>query len=225
MTSSWLLEVLKAIAVIAFNTLAVTWIVMVTTSHLNVSVLQTGSFIFFHFQYTLSGDAELFSPDVDPVDVASLEVLILTSDGPVSVSDIKIVVCCHPKGNDTTKIYDALIQMELNSCNRMLHLCSNVRSLIARFMGPTWGPSGADRTQMGPMWALWTLLSGVVTVATEKMPGVGVTKPIPSVSLFSLFSSIVKAHVSYWISRLYLAGVTAAQLWWHLPNMNVMQRI
>ena len=32
-------------------------------------------------------------------------------------------------------------------------------SLIARFMGPTWGPSGADRTQVGPMLAPWTLLS------------------------------------------------------------------
>ena len=32
-------------------------------------------------------------------------------------------------------------------------------SLIAMFMGPTWGPSGADRTQMDPMWAPWTLLS------------------------------------------------------------------
>ena len=31
---------------------------------------------------------------------------------------------------------------------------------IARFMGPTWGPSGADRTQVGPMLAQWTLLSG-----------------------------------------------------------------
>ena len=26
-------------------------------------------------------------------------------------------------------------------------------------MGPTWGPSGADRTQVGPMLAPWTLLS------------------------------------------------------------------
>ena len=34
-------------------------------------------------------------------------------------------------------------------------------SLIARFMGPTWGPSGADRTQMGSMLAPWTLLSGM----------------------------------------------------------------
>ena len=33
-------------------------------------------------------------------------------------------------------------------------------SLIARLMGPTWGPSGADRTQVGSMLAPWTLLSG-----------------------------------------------------------------
>ena len=33
-------------------------------------------------------------------------------------------------------------------------------TLIARFMGPTWGPSGADKTQVGPMLAPWTLLSG-----------------------------------------------------------------
>ena len=35
-------------------------------------------------------------------------------------------------------------------------------ALIARFMGPTWGPSGADRTQVGPMLAAWTLLSGAL---------------------------------------------------------------
>ena len=32
--------------------------------------------------------------------------------------------------------------------------------LIASFMGSTWGPSGADRTQVGSMLAPWTLLSG-----------------------------------------------------------------
>ena len=31
---------------------------------------------------------------------------------------------------------------------------------IARFMGPTWSPPGAKRTQVGPMLAPWTLLSG-----------------------------------------------------------------
>ena len=33
--------------------------------------------------------------------------------------------------------------------------------LIARFMGPTWGPYGADRTKVGFMLAPWTLLSGM----------------------------------------------------------------
>ena len=33
---------------------------------------------------------------------------------------------------------------------------------IARFMGPTWGPPGSCRPQMGPMLAPWTLLSGLV---------------------------------------------------------------
>ena len=36
--------------------------------------------------------------------------------------------------------------------------CSLI-SLIARFKGPIWDPSGADRSQVGPMLAPWTLLS------------------------------------------------------------------
>ena len=35
-------------------------------------------------------------------------------------------------------------------------------TLIARFIGTTWGPSGADRTQVGPMLAPWTLWSGYI---------------------------------------------------------------
>ena len=35
-----------------------------------------------------------------------------------------------------------------------------VISQIVGFMGTIWGPSGADRTQVGPMLAPWTLLSG-----------------------------------------------------------------
>ena len=34
-------------------------------------------------------------------------------------------------------------------------------SQIAKCMGPTWGPSGSCRPQMGPMSAPWTLLSGM----------------------------------------------------------------
>ena len=52
------------------------------------------------------------------------------------------------------------------------------------------------------------------------MTGMGLTKPICSVLLFSEFFIIVKTHDSYWIWRLYLTGVAAAQLWWHLSNIN-----
>ena len=38
---------------------------------------------------------------------------------------------------------------------------SLIPTLIARFMGPTWGLSGTDRTQVGPMRATWTSLSGL----------------------------------------------------------------
>ena len=55
--------------------------------------------------------------------------------------------------------------------------------------------------------------------------GVGVTKPISSVPLFSEFFSIIKTYVTYWISRLYLTGVAAAQLRWHLSNVNVIRII
>ena len=34
-----------------------------------------------------------------------------------------------------------------------------ITTLIVKIMGRTWGPSGADRTQVGPMLAPWTVLS------------------------------------------------------------------
>ena len=37
----------------------------------------------------------------------------------------------------------------------------SVTSQITKFMGPTWGPAGSCRPQMGPMLAPWVLLSGM----------------------------------------------------------------
>ena len=34
------------------------------------------------------------------------------------------------------------------------------KTQMVRFMGPTWGPPGSCRPQMGPILASWTLLSG-----------------------------------------------------------------
>ena len=39
---------------------------------------------------------------------------------------------------------------------------------IAKFMGPTWGPSGADRTQVGPMLAPWTFVQQLVQVNNKE---------------------------------------------------------
>ena len=41
-------------------------------------------------------------------------------------------------------------------------------NLMARFMGPAWGPYGADRTLVGPMLAPWTLLSGDIPLTGDK---------------------------------------------------------
>ena len=52
---------------------------------------------------------------------------------------------------------------QLESTNWMIgrHIDNaGIWTLIAWFMGPTWGPSGADMTQVGPMLTPWTLLSG-----------------------------------------------------------------
>ena len=56
-------------------------------------------------------------------------------------------------------------------------------------------------------------------------PGVEVTKPNSPVPLFSEIFSTIKTRVRYWISPLYLAGVAAAHLRWHLSNMNVIRRV
>ena len=40
----------------------------------------------------------------------------------------------------------------------------NKSSPITSFMGSTWGPPGAVRTQVGSVLATWTLLSGLVTL-------------------------------------------------------------
>ena len=51
----------------------------------------------------------------------------------------------------------------LSSPNLLLYKFTSEAPEIARFMGPTWGPPGSCRTQMGTMSAPWTLLSGTIS--------------------------------------------------------------
>ena len=76
------------------------------------------------------------------------------------------MLCWHMNGHDMQqgtwiRVYKLSDEHVISPTNtgRYIHI------LLARFMGPTWGPSGADRrTQVGPMLAPWTLLSGYVNI-------------------------------------------------------------
>ena len=59
---------------------------------------------------------------------------------------------------------------------RLHVLCSN--SQIATFMGPTWGPPGSCRPQMGPMLAPWPLLSREVSSKWCLAPRIAHVSPI-----------------------------------------------
>ena len=59
-------------------------------------------------------------------------------------------------------------------------------------MGPSWGPSGADRTQVGPMLAPWTLLSGIVLL-TNVMP------EMTNSRLYCCSMLLLFQHASNWL--------------------------
>ena len=52
-------------------------------------------------------------------------------------------------------------------CHMCLLTWRLVSPQIAKSMGPTWGPPGSCRPQMGPMLAPWTLLSGTISLASS----------------------------------------------------------
>ena len=72
---------------------------------------------------------------------------------------------CIPRGNF---VYAASQWETTLQCNVISYRLGTYRkrsltpipTQIAKFMGPTWGPPGSRWHQMGPMLALWTLLSG-----------------------------------------------------------------
>ena len=67
------------------------------------------------------------------------------------------------------------------------------QSLLARLMGPAWGPPGPDGTLVGPVLAPWTLLSGVVKWTPI------LTTVIIHFEHFSTFEHILTHSVSIWV--------------------------
>ena len=74
---------------------------------------------------------------------------------------------------NATRPHRWLVSIASDNCLAVRQMSANKPSLspcwprftqIAMFMGPTWGPPGSCRPQMGPMLAPWTLLSGYVSI-------------------------------------------------------------
>ena len=71
--------------------------------------------------------------------------------------------CTNPSGSHDHQLciysWPTFMETRTTQENCVINICIT-RTLIARFIGQTWDPSRADRTQVGPMLAPWTLLSG-----------------------------------------------------------------
>ena len=102
---------------------------------------------------------------------------------------------------------------------------SNSLSLIARFMGPTWGPCGADRTQVGPMFTPWTLLSGLwidtFSTANEISLRWVPQKPFGDISTLVQVMAWCRQAASHYLSQWWLRSMSLQCItrWqWVKPN-------
>ena len=71
------------------------------------------------------------------------------------------VICWHDAWYCSHHVSSYLYTL-MSYCNNLNSFGAEI-SLIARFMGPTWGPSVSCWSQMGPMLAPWTFLSGILS--------------------------------------------------------------
>ena len=115
------------------------------------------------------------------------------------------------------------------------HIAWVFTAQIAKFMGPTWGPPGSCRPQIGPMLAPWTLLSGCgcispdVNVICSHNVGIETVNPLPCGIFLTKHESIFACFIisenwdgtgswnlSSWKARTYLFLNTQYHgCWWH----------
>ena len=84
--------------------------------------------------------------------------------------DMMMMLMVNGNDNDDDDGDDIIVKYKFTSPRKETTVPNNTEktspeartSQIARIMGPTWGPPGSCRPQLGLMWAPWTLLSGMV---------------------------------------------------------------
>ena len=87
---------------------------------------------------------------------------IETSWGPCHVTVKSTPICANNESG-----YDTIYLLKIFTFSK----CSRETPQIAKFIGPTWGPPGSSRPQVGPMLAPWTLLSGTAWLDRERYMG------------------------------------------------------
>ena len=120
------------------------------------------------------------------------------------ISSISWDHICHV--GDESRGFCGLKERRDTNCHFLLR--PTVANQIARFLGPTRGPSGADRTQVGPILSPWALLSG--WTHGRRMPG---SMSSPSVSKTTVCHQFVQAH-NTWVLKLTNKFPKGKQLMW-----------
>ena len=98
-----------------------------------------------------------------------------------------------------------------------------VGALIARFMGPTWGPSGADRTQVGPMLAPELCYLGDYTGFTLSVAP-SVPPPIrlwTESCVFCIFHNINQIHFMFARLIKQVQKVSCIGIFFKFHNLNI----
>ena len=88
----------------------------------------------------------------------------IAADAPVKLEGDTLILNCQFRGY-MTRIYNKTshrMLMTLHFYGISIQFLAREASQITKFMGPTWGPHGPYRPQMGPVLAPWTLLSGLL---------------------------------------------------------------
>ena len=70
------------------------------------------------------------------------------------------LTCMHKTWNEANQSSCCGVTKSATWTDRWMEGPMERQTQIAEFMGPTWGPPGSCRLQMGPMLAPWTLQSG-----------------------------------------------------------------
>ena len=95
------------------------------------------------------------------------------------------------------------------------------------FMGPTWGPPGSCRPQMGPMLAPWTLLSGYNT-ASDDLITIMTTFVFQFYSFITYEESISQMNHQPWKCMcttwlMFKLWWPSSTIWWHKSGSTLAQ--